>query len=153
MTSIAALRGAIIAAVLGAAMTAAHADSFASSASSAGSASIGSISDSFGASSNSSSGNDNKPRDGRYRLTDIGDTPGRAGIARLTMEGDSPQQRIVLDLPKAVVQQQGLGRGDFVQAKNRDYGVEFARDDTRKAFYLVLADEWYNELAARKVSI
>lgn len=151
MTSIAALRGAIIAAVLGIAMTA-HADSFTSSASSAGSASIGSISDSFGASSNSSNGN-NKPADGRYRLTDIGDTPGRAGIARLTMEGDSPQQRIVLDLPKAVVQQQGFARGDFVQAKNRDYGVEFARDDTRKAFYLVLADEWYNELAARKVSI
>ena len=151
MISLAALRGAVIAAVLGAAITA-HADSFTSSASSAGSASIGSISDSFGASSNSSSG-DNKRADGRYRLTDIGDTPGRAGIARLTMEGDSPQQRIVLDLPKAVVQQQGFVRGDFVQAKNRDYGVEFARDDTRKAFYLVLADEWYNELAARKVSI
>ena len=152
MTSIAALRGAIIAAVLGAAMSA-HADSFTSSASSAGSASIGSISDSFGASSNSSSG-DKKRADGRYRLTDIGDTPGRAGVARLTMQVEhDPQQRIVLDLPKAVVQQQGFVRGDFVQAKNRDYGVEFARDDTRKAFYLVLADEWYNELAARKVSI
>ena len=151
MTSIAALRGAIIAAVLGVAMTA-HADSFTSSASSAGSASIGRISDSFGASSNSSSG-DNKRADGRYRLTDIGDAPGRAGVARLTMQGDDPQQRIVLDLPKAVVQKQGFVTGDFVHAKNRDYGIEFARDDTRTAFYLVLADEWFNELAARKVTI
>ncbi|WLI88840.1 hypothetical protein Q4S45_19355 [Massilia sp. R2A-15] len=151
MISTAALRGAFIAAVFGVAVTA-HADSFTSSASSAGSASIGSISDSFGASSNSSSG-DNKRADGRYRLTDIGDAPGRAGVARLTMQGDDPQQRIVLDLPKAVVQQQGFVRGDYVQAKNRDYGMEFARDDTRTAFYLVLADEWYNELAARKVTI
>lgn len=149
MISIAAVRGAFIAAALGVAITA-QADSVASSASSAGSASIGSISDSFGASSNSSNG-DNKRADGRYRLTDIGDTPGRAGVARLTMQGDDPRQRIVLDLPKAVVQQQGFAPGDFVQAKNRDYGMEFARDDTRKAFYLVLADEWYNELAARKV--
>ncbi len=151
MISTAALRGAFIAVVFGVAVTA-HADSFTSSASSAGSASIGSISDSFGASSNSSSG-DNKRADGRYRLTDIGDAPGRAGVARLTMQGDGPQQRIVLDLPKAVVQQQGFVRGDYVQAKNRDYGMEFARDDTRTAFYLVLADEWYNELAARKVTI
>ena len=29
------------------------------------------------------------------------------------------------------------------------YGFEFARSDTREAFYLVLKDEWYNDLAAR----
>ena len=105
MTSIAALRGACTAAVLGVAMTA-HADSFTSSASSAGSASIGSISDSFGGSSNSSRGN-NKPADGDYRIVEIAKAPGRPGVARVTMQADDPQQRIVLDLPQAVVPQAG----------------------------------------------
>jgi hypothetical protein len=40
-----------------------------------------------------------------------------------------------------------------VHAQRRVYGFEFARGDTREAFYLVLADEWYDELAARPVQL
>jgi type IV secretory pathway TrbL component len=149
MTSTSFLRGALLAAALGLAMHA-HADSFTSSASSAGSASSGSVSDSLQGSSNSSTG-DNRRADGNYKILDIDQTPGRAGSTRVAMQGEDPQQRIVLDLPQAVFAKQGLARGDFVHAKSRPYGIEFARADTREAFFLVLEDAVFNELAARKV--
>jgi hypothetical protein len=151
MTSLAALRGALFAAALGLAVHA-HADSFASSASSAGSASSGSMSDSLQGSSNSATGG-NRHADGNYRILDIDNTPGRAGSTRVAMQGDDPQQRIVLDLPQAVFAKQGLGCGDLVHAQNRPYGIEFARADTREAFFLVLEDTVYHELAARKVTL
>ena len=130
----------------------AHADSFASSASSAGSASSGSVSDSLRGSSDSSTGG-RRTADGAYQIIEIAQAPDRAGMARVTMLGDAPQKRIVLDLPKATFDQQHLDKGDLVYAKNRVYGLEFARNDTRQAFYLVLADAWYGELAARPVGI
>jgi hypothetical protein len=133
-------------------VTTAHADSFASSASSAGSKSSGSVSDSLSASSNSVSGG-NKTATGPYRIIDIAQTPDRADRARLTLQGDEPLQRIVLDLPKSTFDQQQLDKGDIVYAQNRVYGIEFARNDTRKAFFLVLADEWHGELAARPVGM
>jgi hypothetical protein len=150
MTSFTVLRGAIVAAALGLAVHA-HADST-SSASSAGSASSGSVSDSLQGSSNSSTG-DKRRADGNYQIIDIDQTPGRAGSTRVAMQAADPQQRIVLDLPQAVFAKQGLARGDFVRAQNRPYGIEFARADTREAFFLVLEDAVYKELAARKVSL
>ncbi|GGE74899.1 hypothetical protein [Massilia psychrophila] len=150
MTTSTILRGAIVAAALGLAMQA-HADST-SSASSAGSASSGSVSDSLAGSSNSSKGDDRRA-DGNYQIIDIDHTPGRAGSTRVAMQAGDPQQRIVLDLPEEVFARQGLTRGDFVHAKNRSYGLEFARADTREAFFLVLEDTVYKDLAARKVAL
>lgn len=154
MTSTARLRALVFAA---AALTAtqAFADSVASSASSAGSASSGSVSDSLQGSSNSSSGNNNNRRaEGTYQILDVTPTPGRANSARIAMQmGADADKRIVLDLPQKIVDQEALAGGALVQVKNRDYGLEFARDDNRQAFFLVLADEVYNELAARKVSL
>jgi hypothetical protein len=149
MTTLTLLRGAMLAAALGLAIQA-HADST-SSASSAGSASSGSVSDSLQGSSHSSNG-DQRRADGNYRIIDIDRTPGRAGSTRVAMQAGE-QQRIVLDLPEAVFARQGLMRGDFVQARNRPYGLEFARADTREAFFLVLEDTVYRELAARKVTL
>ena len=143
------LRLACAAAVLGAAMFA-HADSFTSSASSAGSASSGSVSDSLRGSSKSSTGGD-KAAAGDYRIIEVAKAPDRAGIARITMQADDPQQRIVLDLPREIVDKDSLSPGDIVRTRKHVYGYEFARGDTHEAFYLVLADEWYGELAARPV--
>ena len=149
MTTSTMLRRTLVVAALGLAMQA-HADST-SSASSAGSASSGSVSDSLAGSSNSSTGNDRRA-DGNYQIIDIDPTPGRAGSTRVAMQaGES--NRIVLDLPHAVFARQGLARGDFVLAQNRSYGLEFARADTREAFFLVLEDSVYKELAARKVTL
>ncbi|MYM94756.1 hypothetical protein [Duganella vulcania] len=131
----------------------ANADSFVSSASSAGSASSGSISDSLNGSSNSSSGDKRKVADGEYRIIQIAATPDRADRTRVTMQANDPQQRVVLDLPQVTFDKQGLAVGDAMYAQNRAYGIEFGRGDTHQPFYLVLADEWYGELASRPVSL
>ncbi|MET0320446.1 MAG: hypothetical protein ABW069_06975 [Duganella sp.] len=132
----------------------AHAESFVSSASSAGSASSGSISDSLNDSSNSSSGDKRKVADGRYRIIDIGITPDRADRTRITMQLEGGlQNRVVLDLPAATFAQQHLDKGDALYAQNRIYGIEFGKPDGRQPFYLVLADEWYGELASRPVTL
>jgi hypothetical protein len=144
------LRLACFAAAAGVA-TVSHADSFASSASSAGSASSGSVSDSLHGSSKSSTGGD-KTADADYRIIDVAAVPGRAGIARITMRADDPSQEIALDLPQAIVERQRLVPGDSVHSRKQVYGYEFARSDSREAFYLVLADDWYSDLAARPVS-
>jgi hypothetical protein len=132
----------------------AQAESFASSASSAGSASSGSVSDSLSGSSNSSK-NDRKVADGDYRIIQIAATPERAGRTRLTLatQEQGAEQRVVLDLPQATFEQQQLAVGDAIHARNRVYGLEFARVDNRQPFYLVLADEWYGELASRPLSL
>jgi len=146
------LRLVFVAGALGFALLA-QAESFASSASSAGSASSGSVSDSLAGSSNSSNGDRKKVADGEYRIIQIAATPDRAGRTRVTMQADDPQQRVVLDLPQSTFDQQGLAAGDAMYARNRVYGIEFGRGDTHQPFYLVLADEWYGELASRPVGI
>lgn len=133
-----------------AASFATHADSSTSSASSAASESSGSVSASFKGSSTSSSG-DNKVADADYRVINLADVPADAGMTRVTMQTDDTLHRIVLDLPKAAWNKAELDKGGLVRASNRVYGYEFARSDTRKPFFLVLADNWFNDLAARPV--
>lgn len=140
---------ALFAAIVGASC-AAHADSSTSSASSLASESSGSVSTSLKGSSNSSTG-DQKVADADYRVLDMAAVPGESGMTRVTMVADDTQQRVVLDLPQVAWRKAGLGRGDLVHASNRVYGYEFARSDTRQAFFLVLADNWYGDLAARPV--
>lgn len=122
------------------------ADSLASSASSAGSASSGSVSTSLTGSSNSVG---DAVADADYRITDVAAAPDRAGFVRVALQSDA--QQLVLELPAAVFEPQRLGVGDTVRAERRVYGVEFARGDTREAFFLVLADDWHEELAPRLV--
>lgn len=133
----------------------AHADSFASSASSAGSASSGASSTSLNASSNSSSRND-KIANGAYRIDRVdhlAQAAGKPAMVRLSMQAEQVDQQLTLDLPVAVFDKQNLGRGDLVDVQKRDYGFQFARADTRAAFFLVLADDWHDELAARPVTL
>ena len=151
MTNPITFRFACVAAALSA-TSIAHADSFTSSASSAGSASSGSVSGSLRGSSNSSTGGD-KAAAADYRIIEIAMAPDRAGVARITMQADDPEQRIVLDLPRAIVDKQAFSPGDVVRTRKQVYGFEFARGDTHEAFYLVLADDWYGELAARPVRL
>jgi hypothetical protein len=133
----------------------AQADSFASSASSAGSASSGSISTSLNGSSNSSTRND-KIANGAWRIDrveQLAQAPGRPQMVRLSMQAEQLDQQLTLDLPLTVLNAQNLGQGDLVDVQKRDYGFQFARNDTRSAFFLVLADDWHDELAARPVTL
>jgi hypothetical protein len=133
----------------------AHADSFASSASSAGSASSGSISDSIGGSSNSSSGDNRRAETGPYRVIDVAEAPAKAGITRITLRavaGNAATQFWV-DVPDRALADRRVGKGEVVQVNERVYGYEFAYGDTKKPFFLALEDDWYRELASRKVTI
>ncbi|MFA9216519.1 MAG: hypothetical protein ACEQSK_05365 [Sphingomonadaceae bacterium] len=130
----------------------AQAESFASSASSAASASSGSISDSLAGSSNSSGGK-TKVATGDYRIIQIAQLPDKAGFTRLTLQAAAAEERLTLDLPARIATEQQLATGALVHVENRVYGFEFARSDTRQAFFLALADDWYRDLAARPVGI
>jgi len=96
MTRLTTARLTCIAAAVSATLCA-HAKSFTSSASSAGSASSGSVSDSLRGSSRSSTGGDRADA-ADYRIIEVAKATDRAGIARITMQADDPQQRLVLDL-------------------------------------------------------
>ncbi|WP_198116280.1 hypothetical protein [Massilia rhizosphaerae] len=133
----------------------AHADSLASSASSAGSASSGSISDSLGGSSNSSNGDKKHVAAGPYRVIDVAQAPAKAGTTRVTLRaaaGDAATEFWV-DVPDRALADRRVGKGDIVQVSERVYGYEFAYGDTQKPFFLALQDDWYRELASRKVTI
>jgi len=144
-------------ALLGAAVvTPAAADSLASSASSAGSASLGSVSDSIGNSSRSSSP-DNKTADGDYRVIEVAELAGKPGMLQLTLQATQGEAReFTLKLPREALGRKGIAQGDIVHARNRPYGLEFARLNdahTREAFFLVLADDWHKELDSRPVAL
>lgn len=141
------MRLVLLAALALASATAAQATSFASSAASAGSQSVGSVSDSFKASSGSSSGGE-KRAEGRYRVTDVAQAEGDKLRLTLAREGTEP---VELTLPQQALAARAVQVGDEVQATPQTYGVAFAHADTGRAFFLVLEDAVHREMAARIV--
>jgi hypothetical protein len=131
----------------------AHADSVASSASSAGSASSGSISDSIGASSNSSN-HDRRVAAGPYRVIEVAQAPARPGATRMILRAVAGAGgEFTLDVPDRALAARRVQAGDTVQVSERVYGYEFAYADTAQPFFLALQDAWYRELTSRKVAI
>ena len=129
------------------------ASSAASSASSAGSVSLRGSSDSIENSSDSSR-NENQVAEGDYRVAAIDAIAARPGMLRLTMEPVEAGTAggFALVLPKHAVDAPGIAAGDLVSARHRPYGIEFARRDTRQAFFLVLADAWHRDLETRVIA-
>lgn len=126
------------------------AESIASSASSTASASVGSLSDSLRGSSDSSS--PNRVAAGDYRVTEIAAVGEKPGMLRVTLEPVSAQggaQPFRLDLPQQLALEQALTPGVVVAAVERPYGIEFAKGEPARGFFLVLADDWYRELQSR----
>jgi hypothetical protein len=135
------------------ATTSALAESSASTASSATSSAAGSSSNSLQGSSNSSSRNTTTAA-GDYRIEAVTLAADRPGMVRLALQPVAPsdeRQPVVLTLPQRTVAQEGLARGDTVSARARPYGIEFARAETKQAFFLVVEDAWLRELDARPV--
>lgn len=131
------------------------ASSAASSASESGSASIGSVSNSLGHSSDSSSKND-RVAQGDYRVEEVARDESRPGLLRLTLQAvdrAGADGRLYLYLPPAAAANGQVAEGRMVTATPRPYGVEFARADTREAFFLVLADAWFDDLSNRPVTL
>ena len=133
------------------------AESFASSASSASiTASVGSVSTSFGKSSDSAT---KTAAAGDYLIVAIDAAAERPGTLRLTLQAradHSADSEFYLYLPQAVAERAQLAQGGTVTARARPYGTEFTqRTETQanRAFFLVLADETYRELQARAVQL
>lgn len=129
----------------------AHAESLVSSTASAASSTASSASDSLGASSNSSTRTTNVA-EGAYRIEAVAALDERPGKLRLTLqhvtrEGDAG--RVRLDLPAAAAE--GLSVGALLHVQQRDYGLAFMREREAAPFFLVLADDWHQGLAARPV--
>jgi hypothetical protein len=133
----------------------ARADSLASSASSAGSASVGSVSDSFRGSSNSSSNDNKKSAAGDYRVDAIVAVAHRPDRVRLELSPiDRPSEEgFALELPARALEQVRVTTGSVVNARPRPYGVQFALAPAGEPFYLVVEDDWYRELAAHRVTL
>jgi hypothetical protein len=153
MTYLQRLAGAL--ALAGLAFTApAHAASSAvASASDSVSTSVETMSRSLQRSSTSSS-----PRplaQGDYKVIQVAQVaPGLQDVtlqALAATAADGPQ--ITLRVSDKVVTDGGLVVGQVVSARERPYGYEFARADTRVAFFLLLDDDWYRELQSVAVTL
>jgi hypothetical protein len=132
----------------------------ASSASEGASASVGSVSTSFETSSDASSKKE-KTAAGDYKLIDVADVAERPGTLRLTLQPVAAaatatakaDDHFILYVPAQVVAQNTVATGQVVSARPRAYGVEFAKADTGRAFFLVLHDEWHRELQSNAVTL
>ncbi|WCM89882.1 hypothetical protein [Acidovorax sp. NCPPB 3576] len=147
------VRAACVSSLLAVAALPGHAELFTSMASSAGSA-ASSASDSIGHSSGGG-GRDRHLAEGEYRVIEVVQVPGRpdaTGLKLRATEAGAPHE-FVLNLPRQAQGAQPLAAGDLVQARQRPYGFEFARGDTREAFFLVLTDDWYGEMDSRPLAL
>jgi hypothetical protein len=136
-------------------MTPCRADSSTSSASSAGSASSGSLSDSIHGSSTSSTGTQ-QVAEGDYRIVEVAALAGHPRLVRLKLQASARPgegSEFFLDLPRHTLARAGLAPHDMVSVRQRPYGFEFARADSRDAFFLVLLDDWHGELEPRAVTL
>ena len=147
-------RLAAIALLLGAsALPALAASSAASSASDSVTTSVGSLSGSVEKSSASSTG-DKKVGEGDYKIIDVAAVADRPGMLRMKLQAladRSAEGEFFLYLPRQAFDGSQLAQGGVVTARNKPYGTEFADAQTRQAFFLVLADDWYKELQTTAV--
>lgn len=83
---------------------------------------------------------------GDYRVTQV--AAAEAGHQWVTLQrADDASTELRLRMADAVVAAGGLVAGQRVTARDRPYGVELARTDTRTAFFLLIDDDWAGELA------
>ena len=137
-----------------AALPAMAASSAASSASEGASASVGSVSTSFETSSDSSSKKD-KTAAGDYKVIEVAEVAERPGTLRMKLQpvaqADGADDSFFLYVPAQTLAQNQVAAGQIVAARQRPYGVEFAKGDTGRAFFLVLHDAWHRELQSTAV--
>jgi len=91
---------------------------------------------------------------GDYRVIQVAQV--EAGTQDVTLQavpGTGASGEFTLRVSDHAAQQGGLVVGQVVSARERPYGVEFARADTRTAFLLLLEDAWYRELQSVTVTL
>lgn len=125
--------------------------------------SVGSVSDSFRGSSRSSRPGPARLAAGEFRVVEVA-AGERAGRVQLKLEpteshgadsagrsgaGTASREGFTLELPERALARTPLATGDRISVTQRPFGVEFSLAATREAFFLVLDDDWYRELAAK----
>ena len=118
--------------------------------------SSGSVSDSLKGSSNSSSP-DNKQVKGDYKVIDMAEAADKPGYVDLQLQpldaNATATGQITLRLPRTAAQQGRVGKDSIVTALQRPYGIEFAANQPRAGFFLVLADDVARDLKMAPISI
>ena len=129
------------------------ASSAASSASEGASSSVGSLSGSLKGSSDSSS-RTTTAAEGDYQVIDVAAVAERPVTGRMKLQAlaaRAEDREFFLYLPEQTLALSRVAPGQVVTVHQRAYGLEFARSDTRQAFFLVLSDDWYRELRSNAV--
>ena len=136
---------AVVIGALAAAPAVLAASSAVTSASDSASTSVDATSRSLHRSSTSSS-----PRplaQGDYRVVQVARlADGSNEVSLQAVEGGGGEGSFTLRLADKAVADGGLVVGQVVTARQRPYGYEFLRADTRTAFFLMLDDDWHREL-------
>ncbi|MFM2053533.1 MAG: hypothetical protein RL456_1570 [Pseudomonadota bacterium] len=149
------LAAGLIAAACAAAPAAFASSTAASSVSDSASMAVGSLSNSIGKSSQSSTGGDKELALGDHRVLAMDTVPGRPEAVRLVLapaQGEAGERdRFHLDLPRATAERHALGTGQIVTVQAHAYGYAFVQ--ARGPFFLVLRDAWFDELGTRPVTL
>ncbi len=114
--------------------------------------SSGSISDSLKGSSNSSSP-DNRQVKGDYKVIDMAEVADKPGFVELHLQPVAAGDEIWLRVPRAAAEQGHVADGAIVTAMQRPYGIEFAANQPRAAFFLALADDYVRDMKMAPVSL
>ena len=111
--------------------------------------SSGSVSDSITGSSHASSP-DNKQVKGDFKVIDMAEVADRPGFVELHLQrvaaNTTAADEIYLKVPRVAADQGHIANGAIVTALQRPYGIEFAANQPRAAFFLALADDYVRDL-------
>jgi len=128
----------------------------ASSASDSASSTASSGSESLKKSSDGSSKATTAVTSGDYEVIDVTRVAERPGTLRLRLQAvadRSPESEFFLYLPQQTFDAAQLAAGQIVAARQRPYGLEFARGDSRQGFFLVLDDDSARDLPSHVVTL
>ena len=118
--------------------------------------SSGSVSDSLKGSSHSSSP-DNKQVQGDYKVIDMAELADKPGFVELHLQpvaaNTTSGGEIYLRVPRAAATQGHVANGAIVTAMQRPYGIEFAANQPRAAFFLALADDVARDMKMAPVAL
>ncbi|MCK9684951.1 hypothetical protein [Scleromatobacter humisilvae] len=131
------------------------ASSAASSVSDSLTQSSASISNSLTDSSHSSSP-DNKQAQGDFQVIDVAEVAGQPGVVELHLmpvATNTKGAEMYLRLPRVAADQGHVDTGAIVTALQRPYGIEFAANQPRAAFFLALADDVVRDMKLTPVTL
>ena len=118
--------------------------------------SSGSVSDSIKGSSHSSSP-DNKQVKGDYKVIDMAEVAEHPGLVELRLQplaaNTAAGGEIFLRVPRVAADQGHVANGAIVTAMQRPYGIAFAANQPRAAFFLALADEVARDMKMAPVAL